>query len=136
MRPLPRRWLLFAAALLILPFAGRAESAPPPQGIPYRVHTRIGFKTDQILTREYRKFGRAFGRITKEEYLRMAQDLRDRPLDMKILEGVRRDGVITRFDRKTKGYIAFQRNLVILTFFRPPEGEKYFHNRLRSARRR
>ncbi len=66
----------------------------------------------------------------------MAQDLRDRPLDMNILEAVRRDGVITRFDRRTKAFIAFEKTLIVRTFFKPAEGEKYFHRQLRSARRR
>jgi pyocin large subunit-like protein len=44
--------------------------------------------------------------------------------------------VVTRFDRRTKAFIAFERNLIIRTFFKPADGEKYFQRQLRSARRR
>ena len=111
-------------------------SASAPKTIPYRVHAKIGFGSERLLTEHFRKHGREFGKVSKEEFLLMAQDLRDRPLDMKILEVVRRDGVITRFDRRTKAFIAFERNLVIRTFFKPADGEKYFQRQLRTARRR
>ena len=53
------------------------------------------------------KHGAEFGRITKQDYLRQAQLLRDaKPVDP-VLEAVRRDGVITRFDRQTGAFIAF-----------------------------
>jgi len=120
------------AALL----ASLSAVAAGQQNIPYRVHTKIGFASQRLLNEHYRKHGREFGKVTKEEFLRMAQDLRDRPLDMKILEAVRADRVVTRFDRRTKAFIAFERNLVIRTFFKPADGEKYFHRQLRSARRR
>jgi pyocin large subunit-like protein len=124
--------IAIATAFLVSGIAG----ARPQQNIPYRVHAKIGFASEQLLTEHYRKHGREFGKITREEYLLMAQDLRDRPLDMKILESVRRDRVITRFDRRAKAFIAFERNLIIRTFFKPADGEKYFHRQLRSARRR
>lgn len=124
--------IVFAAALI----AAGVFAAGAQKTIPYRVHTKIGFGSQRVLTEHYRKHGREFGRISKDEYLLMAQDLRDRPLDMKILEAVRRDGMITRFDRRTGAFIAFERTLVIRTFFKPAEGEKYFHRQLRLARRR
>jgi pyocin large subunit-like protein len=124
--------IAFTAVLL----AAGVFAAGAQKTIPYRVHTKIGFGSQRMLTDHYRKHGREFGKISKDEYLLMAQDLRDRPLDMKILETVRRDGMITRFDRRTGAFIAFERNLVIQTFFRPAEGEKYFHRQLRTARRR
>lgn len=123
------------AITAVILFAG-IFSAHAQKTIPYRVHAKIGFASERTLGEHFRRHGREFGKITKEEFLLMAQDLRDRPLDMKILEAVRRDGVITRFDRRTKAFIAFERNLVIRTFFKPADGERYFHRQLRTARRR
>jgi pyocin large subunit-like protein len=117
-------------------FVTGMSGGPPQKTIPYRVHEKIGFASQRLLSEHYRKHGREFGKISRDEYLRMAQDLRDRPLDMKILEAVRHDGVVTRFDRRTKAFIAFERNLIIRTFFKPADGEKYFNRQLRAARRR
>jgi pyocin large subunit-like protein len=117
-------------------FVTGMSGGPPQKTIPYLVHEKIGFASERQLTVHYRKHGREFGKILRDQYLRMAQDLRDRPLDMNILEAVRRDGVITRFDRRTKAFIAFERNLIIRTFFKPADGERYFNRQLRAARRR
>jgi pyocin large subunit-like protein len=86
----------------------------------------IGFGTRQKLSEHYRKHGKEFGQISKEEYLRRAQELRDRPSGGDILEAVRKDGVVTRFDRKTGAFLAFNPDGTIRTFFRPNEGERYF----------
>jgi len=39
---------------------------------------------------------------------------------------VRADGVITRFDRKTGAFLAFNPDLIIRTYFKPNDGERYF----------
>jgi hypothetical protein len=44
-----------------------------------------------------------------------------------ILEAVRTDGVVTRFDRTSGAFLAVNRNGTIRTFFRPNDGERYFH---------
>lgn len=66
-----------------------------------------------------------------EEYLRAAQALRDHSLGGAIVEAVRTDGVITRFDRDTGTFIAFNRDGVIRTCFRPNDGEAYFRRQLK-----
>jgi pyocin large subunit-like protein len=78
----------------------------------------------------YRKHGREFGEITMEQYLRSAQELRDRPAGGAILESVRPDGAVTRFDRGSGDFIAFNRDGVIRTYFRPADGEAYFQRQL------
>jgi pyocin large subunit-like protein len=82
----------------------------------------------------YQKHGREFGSISKEQYLLRAQELRDHPAGGSILEHVRRDGVVTRFDRATGDFIAFDADGVIRTYFRPNNGEAYF--RRQALRRR
>ncbi len=90
-------------------------------------HPKIGFATRQRLLDHFEKHGREFGRITSREYLLMAQDLRDRPKGPGVLESVRRDGVATRFDRKSGAFLAFNRDRTIRTYFKPNDGEAYFH---------
>jgi pyocin large subunit-like protein len=91
----------------------------------------IGFSSKQKLIDHYQKHGKEFGKISREEYLRLAQDLRDRALDGNILEVKKPDGVVTRFDRKGGAFLAFNRDGVIRTFFRPNDGEAYFWRQAR-----
>lgn len=56
----------------------------------------------------------------------MAQDLRDAPLSKRVIETTQKDGTISRFDRSTGAFIAFNRDLTIRTFFKPNDGEDYF----------
>ncbi len=93
----------------------------------------VGFRSHERWVEHYRKHGSEFGAITQDEYLRRAQDLRDRPAGGPVLEGVRADGVITRFDRESGAFLAVNSDGTIRTFFRPNQGETYF--RRQSARR-
>jgi pyocin large subunit-like protein len=79
----------------------------------------------------FQKHGAEFGRISVDEYLRAAQTLRDRPAGGDILESVRADGVVTRFDRGSGAFLACDRDGVIRTFFRPNDGEAYFQRQLK-----
>ena len=88
--------------------------------------TAVGFADQRRLDEHYEKHGAEFGRISKQDYLRQAQLLRDaKPVDP-VLEAVRRDGVVTRYDRQTGAFIAFKPNGVIRTFFKPNDGERYW----------
>jgi pyocin large subunit-like protein len=128
--------------LLILTIACGSPQAPPTQAqkakdsvegnaiSPQIKHPDIGFASRQKLIDHYRKHGREFGTITMEQYLSGAQELRDRPSGGEILEDARADGSITRFDRKSGDFIAFNRNGVILTYFKPSDGEAYYKRQL------
>jgi hypothetical protein len=86
-----------------------------------------GFRSRKQFDEHYQKHGREFGRITQDEYLRLAQDLRDVPVGGPILEALKPGGVVTRFD-SSKGYFgAYNRDRTIRTFFIPNDGERYFH---------
>lgn len=129
------------ACLLLFLISGPAavfsqESAPsvsvlPDKGTPLLSRPDIGFATPQKLQDHFQKHGKEFGEITREEYLRMAQELRDRPAGREILEAVRRDGVMTRFDRKSGAFLACNPDGTIRTFFKPKDGEKYFRRQAR-----
>lgn len=103
--------------------------APTTAGVPLEPRgwgAGVGFADQHRLDEHFEKHGAEFGRITKQDYLRQAQLLRDAKAGDPILEAVRRDGVVTRFDRQTGAFIAFNSNGVIRTFFRPNDGERYW----------
>jgi hypothetical protein len=87
----------------------------------------IGFRSRAALEDHFDKHGHEFGpRTTVEQYLRLAQALRDVPPGGAVVEFVRDDGVITRFDRSRGAFGAYNRDGTIRTFFRPNDGEAYF----------
>ena len=118
---------------------------PPPATSPPKVSTpapakpapakptpsKVGFTSRQSWLDHFDKHGHEFGKITADEYLTKAQALRDAALTTTILENVREsDGVITRFDKKSGGFVAFHKDKSIRTFFRPNDGEAYFKRQL------
>ena len=86
----------------------------------------VGFADERRLEEHFEKHGAEFGRVTKQDYLRQAQLLRDAKVGGPVLEAVRRDGVVTRYDQQTGAFIAFNANGVIRTFFKPNDGERYW----------
>jgi len=91
-----------------------------------RDKANIGFVDERRLNEHYAKHGAEFGNITKQDYLRQAQLLRDAAVGGPVLQTVRADGVTTRFDRQTGAFIAFNPNGTIRTFFKPNDGERYY----------
>ena len=85
------------------------------------------FRTPRLLDEHYQKHGSEFGKISKAEYLRLAQELRDAPVGGSILEEKQPNGVISRFDKKRGYFGAYNRDGTIRTFFIPVDGERYFH---------
>jgi pyocin large subunit-like protein len=91
----------------------------------------VGFASRRKLAEHYEKHGTEFGNISIDEYLRVAQTLRDATPGATLIESIRTDGVITRFDRETATFIAFNRDGTILTCFKPNDGEAYFRRQLK-----
>ena len=86
-----------------------------------------GFRTRALFEEHYQKHGREFGNISPDEYLRLAQALRDAPAGGPILEARKPGGIVTRFDRRSGAFGAYNANRTIRTFFKPNDGERYFH---------
>ena len=130
-RSLPR-----PAAVGSPPAPPAAASEPPRSGAPDSriLHPELGFRDPALLAEHFRKHGAEFGGATKIEYLRLAQLLRDRAAGGPVREGVRQDGVVTRFDRQTGAFLALDPDGTIRTFFRPNDGERYFDRQLRRGR--
>lgn len=111
----------------------RNQNAAAPSPSPAaRPGSSVGFASRARLVEHYRKHGREFGNISMEEYLVIAQTLRDQSAGGSIVEAVRADGVVTRFDRETGTFVAFNReDGTIRTCFKPSDGEAYFHRQLK-----
>jgi pyocin large subunit-like protein len=89
-----------------------------------------GFRTEDLLKDHYAKYGPAFGHITRDQYLHLAQHLRDSHLSRYILESRRPDGSI-RFDTRHGYFGAYDRDGTIRTFFIPPDGLRFFEREAR-----
>lgn len=99
-----------------------------------RTPSAIGFRTRDRLLDHYAKHGSEFKVSSPEAYLVLAQTLRAEPPVGEVREIVRpTDGVISKFDRRTGAFVAFDADSTIRTFFKPNDGEAYFE---RQARRR
>ncbi len=90
-----------------------------------------GFRSRALLDEHYRKHGAEFGSISENDYLRLAQELRDKPAGGPILESGRSDGGFSRFDRTHGTFGAYNSDRTIRTFFIPNDGERYFRRQAR-----
>lgn len=139
-----RAWWLSLWALLCLalsacapaaeaPHGARAPSTHAPQPKASSAAPReatfsssTGFKSKSHLASHFEKHGAELDVASATAYLALAQALRDAPPSSDVREIVRRDGVVTRFDRKSGAFIAFEADGTIRTFFKPNDGEAYF----------
>jgi pyocin large subunit-like protein len=85
-----------------------------------------GFRSRRQFDEHYAKHGSEFGHVTQQEYLRLAQHLRDTPAGGPILEADKPGGIVTKFDRRNGYFIAYNADRTIRTFFIPNDGERYF----------
>lgn len=116
------------------PVVAPPVAAPAAPSAPPLVPSTIGFRTRDRLLDHYAKHGAEFEAPSPEAYLVLAQTLRAEPPAGDVREIVRpTDGVISKFDRRTGAFIAFDADSTIRTFFKPNDGEAYFE---RQARRR
>jgi pyocin large subunit-like protein len=89
-----------------------------------------GFRTEHQLQDHFAKYGHDFGSITQEQYLHLAQQLRDSHPGKNILETKRPDGTI-RFDRKHGYFGSYDSDGTIRTFFIPQDGIRFFERQAR-----
>jgi len=89
-----------------------------------------GFRTAHLLQDHFDRHGREFGKITRQQYLHLAQQLRDSHVGKDILESKSPDGMI-RFDRRHGYFGAYETDGTIRTFFIPPDGIRFFERESR-----
>ena len=93
--------------------------------------TGPGFRSKRQLDEHYQKHGVEFGNISKPDYLRLAQELRDARPGRDVLEKIQPGGVITRFDKRLGYFGAYNPDGTIRTFFIPVDGVRYFDRQAR-----
>lgn len=108
------------------PDAHLARPSPVPRSASRATSSRAGFHSRSQMDRHFEKHGAEFGHVTEGQYLGLAQSLRDAPLGGAIEELKRPDGTVSRFDRESGAFVAFDPDGTILTFFKPNTGESYF----------
>lgn len=128
----------FRAQVFTLLEQSASEQTSEPASAPRSPATveLVGFRSARALDEHFEKHGAEFGRITREEYLRLACELRDAPVGGGIVEARRSDGVITRFDRRSGAFLAFNADRTLRTFFKPNDGLEYFERQLERERER
>lgn len=93
-----------------------------------------GFRDRAHFDEHFAKHGGEFAGLSKAQYLAAAQTLRDAPAGGDVLEIVRTsDGVVSRFDKRSGAFLAFDRDGTIRTFFKPNDGERYFRRQANRA---
>ncbi len=132
---------LFLAVLALLSYYLNRPSEPSSEQRPQHVeqtdrqeptinrqeHSSVGFASEQKLKQHYLKHGKEFGNVALEEYLKLAQMLRDQKVGSDIVEHIRADGIVSRYERSTGTFVAFNNDKTIRTCFKPNDGESYFH---------
>jgi filamentous hemagglutinin len=88
-----------------------------------------GFRSKLLLDEHFAKHGREFGAVTEEQYLHLAQQLRDARPGKDVLQVRRPDGGFSKFDRKRGYFGAYDADGGIRTFFVPNDGIRYFERR-------
>lgn len=91
----------------------------------------VGFRSRERLVDHFRKHGHEFDSASPQDYLRIAQGVRDAALGDDVIERRRADGVITRYQRSSGTFVAFDSRGVLRTCFRPNDGEAYFERQSR-----
>jgi pyocin large subunit-like protein len=85
-----------------------------------------GFRTQHLLEEHYAKYGQNFGKISQDQYLKMAQQLRDSKAGKNVLEAKRSDGSMVKFDTRNGAFVSFDADGTLRTFFVPRNGVRYF----------
>ena len=95
--------------------------------------TSAGFRTPHLLEDHFARFGGQFGQISIQQYLHMAQELRDSAPGRNILESKRPDGGGSKFDLKRGWFVSYDGDGTLRTFFIPKDGVRYFDRQQKSA---
>jgi pyocin large subunit-like protein len=110
------------------------DNANAPQTAPPSASSNIGFHSRAQLAEHFQKHGAEFAASSTADYLRMAQALRDAPVGGDVLEIVRpSDHVVSRYDKTSGAFLAFDSDGTIRTFFKPNDGEAYFRRQAKRS---
>ena len=68
------------------------------------------------------------GTLSKDEYISKARELLNKKPDGSILEHIKNNGDIRRYNMRTNEFVSARKDGTIRTFFRPKDGIKYWNN--------
>ena len=91
-----------------------------------------GFRTPHLLEDHFARYGSQFGPVSIQQYLHMAQQLRDSIPGKNILVSRRPDGGGSKFEVKKGWFVAYDGDGTLRTFFIPKDGIRYFDRQQKS----
>lgn len=89
--------------------------------------SKTGFKTQELLDSHFEKHAAEFGNITKQQYLKGAQDLVSSKPGGNILTKVRPNGDTIFYNKATNEFAVKTSDGIIRTYFKPTDGINYFN---------
>jgi pyocin large subunit-like protein len=89
--------------------------------------SKAGFKTQELLDSHFKKHAAEFGNITKEQYLKGAQDLVSSKPGGNILTKVRPNGDTIFYNKISNEFAVKTSDGIIRTYFKPTDGINYFN---------
>lgn len=92
-----------------------------------------GFRTQHLLQEHYARHGKDFGQITIDQYLHLAQQLRDAHAGKNVLEIKRPTGGGEKFDKRRGWFVSYDADGTLRTFFVPKDGIHFFESQARTA---
>ena len=84
------------------------------------------FRSKQALNNHVSKHGKEYPGFTKEQYIKRALELIERPVSGEILGHKTKDNVLIRYDKNTNDFVKGRPDKGIYTMFRPIEGQAYY----------
>lgn len=91
------------------------------------------FRTAHLLEDHFKRFGVQFGATNIQQYLKLAQQLRDTAPGKGILISSRPDGGGSKFDVKRGWFVAYDGDGTLRTFFKPKDGVRYFYRQKKNS---
>jgi hypothetical protein len=104
-----------------------------PLGAAFALAGGSGFRTSLLLENHLTRYGTQFGPINMQQYLHLAQHLRDANPGKNILVSRRQDGGGSKFDVKRGWFVAYDGDGTLRTFFIPKDGVRYFDRQQKST---
>lgn len=92
-----------------------------------------GFRTPHLLADHFSRYGFQVGAGNIQQYLKLAQQLRDTVPGKGILISKRPDGGGSKFDLKHGWFVAYDGDGTLRTFFKPADGVRYFERQQKSS---
>ncbi|SDB02487.1 hypothetical protein SAMN02910317_00008 [Ruminococcaceae bacterium FB2012] len=92
-----------------------------------REYKQYSFRSKKLFESHYQKHGSEFGSITKEEYLKLANDLLNSDSPSVLHKTEKEDGDTVYFDTETGYFLVLSTDGYIRTFFIPDKGIDYYN---------